>query len=228
MTVTSTKLNTILTHVEPAWIRRNRVHQPPLLLLIAALLVAGAALLPLGYLLIRAAGAGGAKVVDIMLRPRTIEVFLASAGLAMAVTLASVMIGVLLAWLTVRTDLPGRRFWAVATVLPLTLPSFVGAFTLIAALGPRGIVQDWLEPLGVERLPSIYGFPGALMALDPVYLPLRVAHGPGRSARPGPQSGRGGPQHGPRPVSGLLGDYLAPSAALHLRRWFAGGSLHPE
>ena len=165
MTVTSTKLNTILTYVEPTWIRRRRVHQPPLFLLISALLVAAAALLPLGYLVIRAAGAGGAKVAGIILRPRTIEVFLASAGLALSVTLVSIVIGLLLAWLTVRTDLPGRRFWAVATVLPLTLPSFVGAFTLIAALGPRGIVQDWLEPLGVERLPAIYGFPGALLAL---------------------------------------------------------------
>jgi iron(III) transport system permease protein len=75
------------------------------------------------------------------------------------------VIGVLLAWLTVRTDLPGRRFWAVVTVLPLVWPSYMGAFTLVAALGPKGLIQSWLEPLGVDRLPSIYGFPGALLAL---------------------------------------------------------------
>jgi iron(III) transport system permease protein len=165
MTATTTKLNTILTRVEPAWMRQRRVDRPPLYLLLPAVLVAIAAALPLGYLLLRAAGAGGAKVVDILLRPRTLEVFLGSAGLALSVTLASMVIGVTLAWLTVRTDLPGRRFWAVVTVLPLTLPSYVGAFTLIAALGPRGMFQSWLEPLGIERLPSIYGFPGALLAL---------------------------------------------------------------
>jgi len=165
MTATTTKLNTILTRVEPAWMRQRRVSRPPLYLLLPALFVASAVVLPLGYLLLRAAGAAGVKVVNILLQPRTIEVFLGSAGLAMSVTLASIVIGVLLAWLTVRTDLPGRRFWAVATVLPLTLPSYVGAFTLIAALGPRGLVQAWLEPLGIERLPSIYGFPGALLAL---------------------------------------------------------------
>ena len=124
MTATTTKLNTILTRVEPTWIRRRRVSRPPLYLLLPAALVAAAAVLPLGYLLLRAAGAGGAKVLDILLRPRTIEVFLASAGLALSVTLASIVIGVLLAWLTVRSDLPGRRFWAVATVLPLTFPSY--------------------------------------------------------------------------------------------------------
>ena len=107
----------------------------------------------------------GAKVWDILLQPRTLNIFLGSAGLALSVTLASMVIGVLLAWLTVRTDLPGRKFWAVVTVLPLVLPSYVGAFTLVAALGPKGMVQSWLEPLGVDRLPSIYGFPGALLAL---------------------------------------------------------------
>jgi len=60
---------------------------------------------------------------------------------------------------------PGRRFWAAATLLPLVLPSYVGAFALIAALGPNGMLQSFLAPLGVERLPSIYGFPGAWLAL---------------------------------------------------------------
>ncbi len=166
MTVTASKLNTILTRIEPGWTRRHRQsNTPPLFLVIVAILVAGAAVLPPAYLVVRAAGAGVSKVADILLRPRTIEVFFGSAGLALAVGLAAVIIGVALAWLTVRTDLPGRRFWAVVTVLPLTLPSYVGAFTLIAALGPRGMVQDWLEPLGIDRLPSIYGFPGALLAL---------------------------------------------------------------
>jgi iron(III) transport system permease protein len=44
-------------------------------------------------------------------------------------------------------------------------PSYVGAFTLLAALGPKGLLQGWLAPLGVERLPDIGGFPGAFLAL---------------------------------------------------------------
>lgn len=165
MTVTTTKLFTILTRVEPGWMRQRRLHRPPWFLWLTATIVAAAALLPLVYLVVRAAGAGWANLAEILLRPRTMEVFAASAALALAVTLAAVVIGLTLAWLTVRTDLPGRRIWAVVTVLPLTLPSYVGAFALIGALGPRGMIQDWLEPFGVERLPSIYGFPGALLAL---------------------------------------------------------------
>ncbi|HEX9924374.1 MAG TPA: iron ABC transporter permease [Anaerolineae bacterium] len=164
MSVTNAKLSNLVLAVQSNW-KRRPTYRVPLFLWCAAALVSALAILPLGYLVLRAAGAGYGKVWDILLRPRTHEIFLGSAGLAGAVTLASVVIGVLLAWLTVRTDLPGRKFWAVATVLPLVIPSYVGAFTLISAFGPRGFVQGWLEPLGVERLPSIYGFPGALLAL---------------------------------------------------------------
>ena len=59
-------------------------------------------------------------------------------------------IGVSVAWLTTRTDLPGRRFWAVGAALPLVIPSYVAAFCLLGAFGPRGLLQ---QLLGVERLP---------------------------------------------------------------------------
>ncbi len=129
------------------------------------MVVALLALLPLGYLVLRASDAGLDKVWDILLRPRTHEIFLGSAGLALSVTAASVVLGVGLAWLTVRTDLPGRKVWAILTVLPLVIPSYVGAFTLVSALGPKGLLQGLLAPLGIERLPSIYGFWGAFLAL---------------------------------------------------------------
>ena len=42
------------------------------------------------------------------------------------------------------------------------IPSYVGAFCLLGAFGPRGLFQ---QLLGVERLPEIYGFWGALSTL---------------------------------------------------------------
>ena len=164
MAISNTRSFKILSSVQTRWLQRP-IHWPSFLLLLAGLIVATSALLPLGYLIMRASGAGYDKVWNILLRPRTHEIFLNSIGLATAVTLVSIVIGVSLAWLTVRTDLPARKFWSVATVLPLVIPSYIGAFTFISALGPRGMLQSWLEPFGVERLPSIYGFPGALLAL---------------------------------------------------------------
>ncbi len=138
--------------------------RPPLLLSLAAVLVSGLMLLPLGYLLVRASGAGAAGWA-MLWRPRTLQVLINSAALAGVVTTLTIVIGVPLAWLTVRTDLPGRRLWTILTALPLVIPSYVGAFALVAFLGPRGMLQEWLAPLGVERLPEIYGFVGAVYAL---------------------------------------------------------------
>ena len=53
----------------------------------------------------------------------------------------------------------------VLTVLPLVIPSYVGGFLLLVVLGPRGLLQGWLEPLGVERLPDLRGFVGATLVL---------------------------------------------------------------
>lgn len=131
---------------------------------VPALFVAACCLLPLAYLLIRA-GQLGTGFFDLLVRPRTMEVFINSVLLTLAVTGSASIIGVLLAWLTVRTQLPGRRFWMAITCLPLVLPSYVGAFALIATLGPHGALQRALAPWGVEALPSLYGFPGAWFAL---------------------------------------------------------------
>ncbi|MBD6618140.1 iron ABC transporter permease [Komarekiella sp. 'clone 1'] len=140
--------------------------RPPLFLTLSAAVVAVAIALPLLYLVIRTMGIGGEEFWELISRPRNIMIFFNSAAMAATVTLFSALIAVPLAFLTVRTDLPGRRFWLVATTLPLAVPSYVGSFALIATLAPRGsFLQLLLQPLGVEELPSIYGFPGAVLAI---------------------------------------------------------------
>ena len=136
-----------------------------ILLKVFSFLVALAMLLPLGYLIVRAGSVGLDKAVDLIASERTLAVIGNSAALAVAVTLASLVLSLPLAWLTVRTDLPWRRGWTVLITMPLVIPSYVGGFALVAMMGPRGMVQEFLAPLGVERLPSIYGFPGAFWAL---------------------------------------------------------------
>ncbi|HXF64641.1 MAG TPA: iron ABC transporter permease, partial [Caldilineaceae bacterium] len=128
-------------------------------------LIALLMLLPLAYLILRASDVGLDRALELLLRPATLEVIGNSVLLAGLVTALSLLIGLPLAWLTVRTDLPGRHWWSVLCALPLVFPSYVGSYSLVAMMGPRGIVQGWLEPLGVDRLPSIYGLPGAVWAL---------------------------------------------------------------
>ena len=127
--------------------------------------IAAAMLLPLVYLILRASAVGGPTALELLLRRQTLAVVLNSVVLAAAVTAISLVISLPLAWLTVRTDLPGRGAWGVLCALPLVFPSYVGSYSLVAMMGPRGMVQGWLEPFGVDRLPSIYGLPGAVWAL---------------------------------------------------------------
>ncbi|MGF1590641.1 MAG: ABC transporter permease [Pleurocapsa sp.] len=122
--------------------------------------------LPLVYLIIRTMGIGGEQWWEFLRRRQTLEIIFNSVAMAVIVTLLSALIAIPLAFLTVRTDLPGRRFWAVATTLPLAIPTYVGSFALITTFSPRGsLLQTWLAPLGVERLPSIYGWPGAVAGI---------------------------------------------------------------
>ncbi len=148
-----------------ARLRGQGPRRPPLALRLSGLAVAALMVVPLVYLVVRAWG-GDSGSWELILRGRTVWLALRSAGLAAAVTAGAVALGVPLAWLTTRTDLPGRRAFAVAAALPLVIPSYIGAFAILSALGPRGMLQEMLEgPLGVERLPDISGFFGAWLAL---------------------------------------------------------------
>ena len=139
--------------------------RPPLALAAAAAAAVGLSLLPLAYLLVRATS-GGLDAWSVLGRRGTVELLLNTGALVLAVTAAAVVLGVALAWLVTRTDLPGRRFFAVAVALPLVIPSYVAALALLGAFGPKGLLQQLLSgPFGVERIPEIYGFPGAVAAL---------------------------------------------------------------
>lgn len=136
-------------------------------------------LLPPIYLAIRAFG-GDADLVELLATARTLAILGRTLLLIALVTALSVALAIPLAWLTERTDLPARGLLAVLTTLPLVIPSYVFALVVVVALGPRGMLQGWLEPLGVDRLPEIFGLPGATVALvllsyPYVLLPVRAA-----------------------------------------------------
>lgn len=138
--------------------------QKPWLLISLVTLITLALLLPFFYLIIRAVSVGE-RAIPLLMTWRTLSIILNSAGLAITVTFFSLLIALPLAWLTVRTELPGRRIWIILTTLPLVFPSYVGGYAFVAMVGPKGMLQQLLEPLGVERLPSIYGWPGAVLVL---------------------------------------------------------------
>ncbi len=139
---------------------RGAAQRPPLSLVFAAGVVVALLLLPLGYLSVRVASGG--RALEILGEASTWHLVWNTALLAAGVVAVSVLVGVPLAWLVTRTDLPARRLWSAAGALPLVIPSYVAAFCLLGFFGERGLLGD---ALGVEQLPEIKGYWGSLAAL---------------------------------------------------------------
>jgi len=127
--------------------------------------VAALVLLPLTWLVLAASDVGLQGALELLARPRTLQVSINSFLLMGVVTAGSVLLAVPMAYLTVRTDLPFRRFFTVVLALPLVIPSYIGAFAFVSAFSPRGKFQSLLAPLGIESIPSIYGFEGAALII---------------------------------------------------------------
>ncbi len=152
---------------------------PPAFLWVPAAAITLVMLLVPVYLAVRTADAG-TSVLEALFSTETLALLGRTFALVVIVSAACAALGVSLAWLTVRTDLPFRRTFAVLTALPLVIPSYVFALVVVIALGPRGMVQGWLEPFGVDRLPEILGLPGSaftlsLLSFPYVLLPVRAA-----------------------------------------------------
>lgn len=139
----------------------------PLHLLLLACVVAAFIAAPLVYVLYRGA-TGGAGVWLRLAQTRLIELMINTLSLAAAVTSGTLALGVTLAWLVERTDLPGRRLWRWLLAMPLAIPSFIGAVVHVALWRPRGgivprLLGGWFgHPVDT---PSPFGFVGAAAML---------------------------------------------------------------
>ncbi|SDJ69474.1 iron(III) transport system permease protein [Halovenus aranensis] len=152
----------------------------PLGLTLLCGVIAASMVFPVSWLFIKAFQVERGRAVDLVVQQETLDILVNSLLLMGGVTGFSVLLGVPLAYLTTRTNLPFRRFWTVIVALPLVIPSYIGAFTFVSAFGPRGEFQDLLAPFGVERVPEIYGLGGATLVITLytypyVYLTARAA-----------------------------------------------------
>jgi iron(III) transport system permease protein len=149
-------------------VRARRTPLPAALLAVSSLVVLLLAL-PLVFLLIEAHGAGTSSVAHLIFRRLTANLLWNTVRLTVVVTALCAVIGTAAAWCVERTDLPGRRIWAVLVVVPLAIPDFVVSF---------GWASLWTW---------VHGFAGAVvvmtLAVYPlVYLPVAASL---RAADPG-------------------------------------------
>lgn len=128
--------------------------RPPVLLWSAALAVALVLALPVIYVVVQASQTGWSEIVRLVFRRYTLGLVWNTVRLSVVVTVACAVIGTATAWLVEKTDLPGRRFWAVVVVLPVAIPDFVTGF-------------GW-----VSVAPAVHGFPGAALVMTLALYPL--------------------------------------------------------
>ena len=138
-----------------------------------SLLIVAFVMIPVLYLIVRAVGAGQ-EGIDYLLTERTLQVIGNSTVLMISVTLFASLIGVPYAWLTARSDLPYRQIWLILGLLAMVIPSYLTAVTYTEAFGPKGLLQNILESVGVDRLPNIKGWFGATLTLTMVTFPYII------------------------------------------------------
>jgi molybdate transport system permease protein len=139
---------------------------------VAAALVAalGAALfiLPLVGLLWKAPWS---DLVGALLEPEALMAMRLSLVCSVAATAISIVLGLPLAWIQARTAFPGRSLLRALTLLPVVLPPVVGGVALLSVFGRRGLLGQFLDPLGI-RLP--FTTAGAVLAETFVAMPFFV------------------------------------------------------
>lgn len=158
----------------------GNTRKPPRMIWIVAIIVATIALIPALYTIIRAIGAIGNTPLPPW--PLLSRLIINTILLALCAALVAGTIGVIQALLIERTNIIGKRFWRIIVALPLAVPPYVLSITTIALLRPRGMIERWLESLGLVsfgQLPfnSIFGLMGSTvviaLCLSPyVYLPV--------------------------------------------------------
>lgn len=137
----------------PARAQQGRGRTPTALLLVAGA-IALAALAPVGFLLRQALATGLDEVQRLLFRSFVADLLTNTVALVAVGTAACCLLGVAVAWLVERTDLPGRRAWAVVAALPITVPAFVTSYS-------------W-----VSITPAVQGFAGAAVIVTLAYYPL--------------------------------------------------------
>ncbi|HEY9240419.1 MAG TPA: iron ABC transporter permease [Streptosporangiaceae bacterium] len=148
--------------------RARRPRRPAGLIAVATVIAAILAL-PLIFLLIEASSSGLSEDARLIFRELTATLLWNTIRLTVVVTALCAVIGTAAAWCVERTDLPGRRIWAVLVVVPLAIPDFVVSFGWAS-------LSTWIQ-----------GFRGAVvvmtLAVYPlVYLPVAASL---RGADPG-------------------------------------------
>ncbi len=128
-------------------------------------------LIPVVALILKGAEIGPARFMTIVTSPRALHAFqvtLTAAGIA---TVVNAVYGLLMAWVLVRYDFPGRRLLDALMDVPFALPTAVAGLALTALFSSNG----WFGPaLDAAGFPVVYTIWGIALAMAFTSVPFVV------------------------------------------------------
>ncbi|MCD1263430.1 sulfate ABC transporter permease subunit CysT [Shinella sp. AETb1-6] len=128
-------------------------------------------LIPLAGLVWRSASLSGAEFLGILSDPRTVNALKVSFGTAFIAAIVNVVFGVIVAWVIVRYEFPGRRIVDAVVDLPFALPTAVAGIALAALYAPNGWIGQILNVVGIK---AAFNPTGIVIALVFIGLPFVV------------------------------------------------------
>jgi molybdate transport system permease protein len=141
----------------------------PAVLIVPAALGLAFLVLPLAGLVIRAPWT---TLPSRLAQPGVLTALRLSVQTASIATVVCVVLGVPLAWLLARLDIPGRRIVRALVTVPLVLPPVVGGVALLLVFGRRGLIGGWLDATFGITLP--FTTTGVVLAEAFVAMPFLV------------------------------------------------------
>ncbi|WP_253450449.1 sulfate ABC transporter permease subunit CysT [Halomonas sp. Y3] len=128
-------------------------------------------LLPMTGLFGQLAGLSLAEYWAIISDGRVVASYTVTIGAAAVAALVNAAFGLLLAWVLVRYEFPGKRLLDALMDLPFALPTAVAGITLATLYASNGWMGRLLEPLGLE---VAYTWVGIALAMAFTSIPFVV------------------------------------------------------
>lgn len=134
-------------------------------------------LIPLAGLIVKAAGLGPQDFWSIATSERTLAALKLSFGASLIAASFNAVFGLLVAWVLVRYDFPGRRLFDAVVDLPFALPTAVAGIALTAIYAPNGWIGQYLAahdikvaftPTGIVLALTFIGLPFVVRTVQPV------------------------------------------------------------
>jgi sulfate transport system permease protein len=114
-------------------------------------------LIPVLALILKGAEIGPARFWQIVSSPRAVAAFQITLTAAVIATIFNAIYGLLMAWVLVRYDFPGKRLLDALVDIPFALPTAVAGLALTALFSANGWFGPMLDAMGIQVVYTIWG-----------------------------------------------------------------------